>query len=81
MEGSFYESLSIQYMTDTGWEEHTLISPYHDLPTLKAYPRTFTFLFPKNTNRVRFYATHDYPSGDRNKGRILLDNFFVEYNV
>lgn len=79
-EGAINESFILQYMTEEGWKDHVAISPYYDLPTVKDYPQTYTFLFPKNTNQIRFLATHSNPSGDRNKGRIVLDNFIVEYN-
>lgn len=79
-EGAINENFKIQYMTEIGWQDHVSISPYHDLPTVKDYPKTYTLLFPKNTKQIRFLATHSNPSGDRNKGRIVLDHFIVEYN-
>ena len=78
LEGAINEDFKVQYY-DGGWIDHISINPY-DLSTLKSYPNSFQILFPKDTNRIRFYATHSSPSGDRNKGRICLDNFLVEYN-
>lgn len=37
--------------------------------------------FPSNVYSIRFYAEHDNPEGDRNKGRIVLDNIIASYNV
>lgn len=78
LEGAISENLIMQYY-DNGWKDHISINPYK-LSTLKEKPDNFKVLFPKDTNRIRFYATHSNPSGDRNKGRICLDNFKVEYN-
>jgi hypothetical protein len=78
LEGAINEDFKLQYY-DGGWKDHINIDPY-DLPTTKEYPNDFQVLFPKGTNRIRFYATYSNPSGDRNKGRICLDNFVVNYN-
>lgn len=78
LEGAIKEDFKVQYY-DGGWIDHIKIDP-NDLSTLKDYPDSFKILFPKGTNRIRFYATHSTPNGDRNKGRICLDNFKVEYN-
>ncbi len=67
-------------MTETGWQDHVSISPYEDLLTLLDYPKTYTFLFSKNTKQIQFFATQNNPIVNRNKGRIVLDNFIVEYN-
>lgn len=78
LEGAINENFKVQYY-DGGWQNHISIDPY-DLSTLKDYPDSFQLLFPKDTSRIRFYATCSNPSGDRNKGRICLDNFMVKYN-
>lgn len=78
LEGVINEDFKVQYY-DNGWLNHINIDPYN-LSTLKDYPDSFRLLFPKDTNRIRFYATHSRPSGDRNKGRICVDNFVVKYN-
>ena len=78
LEGAINEDFKIQYY-DSGWKDHIIIEPY-ELSTLKEYPDSFITLFPKDTNRIRFYASCQNPSGDRNKGRICLNNFVVEYN-
>lgn len=77
-EGAINESFVIQYY-DGGWKDRIEIDPY-ELSTSKNSPDTFDVLFPKDTYRIRFYATHSNPFGNRNKGRICLDNFNVEYN-
>jgi hypothetical protein len=78
LEGAINEDFKVQYY-DGGWKNHINIDPY-DLSNLKEYPDSFTVLFPKDTNRIRFYATQSNPGGDRNKGRICLNNFVVDYN-
>ena len=78
LEGAIYESFSVQYFKDGEWIDQKIIDPY-ELSTLKSEPENFIVLFPKTTNRIRFYATHRKPTGDKNKGRICLDNFDVSY--
>lgn len=73
------ETFKVQYYDDGGWVDHIEIDP-DDLPVTKAYPESVVVLFPKGVDRVRFYAEHKNPSGDRNRGRIILDDFTVSYN-
>lgn len=81
-EDSINEKFVIQYYDyfNSLWVDHIEIDPY-ELSTDKEYPDSFTVLFPKNTFEVRFYATHNDPSGDRNKGRICLDNFSAKFSL
>lgn len=77
-EGISGEEFKMQYYDD-GWHDHITI----DLSLLPGkYDQDCTrfALFPKDTTRIRFYVTHQSPSGSRNKGRICLDNFEVSYN-
>lgn len=78
LEVTVNEDLKMQYYNG-GWKNHISVE-LNDLSALKDYPDSFQALFPKDTNRIRFYATHSNPSGSRNKGRICLNNFTVEYN-
>ncbi|MGM9814394.1 MAG: hypothetical protein ACI32C_05855 [Candidatus Enteromonas sp.] len=77
-EGIRTETFRIQYY-DGAWKNHLSID-LTKLPILKDYPDEFHLLLPKNTNRIRFSAVHPNPTGDRNKGRVCLDDFHVEYN-
>ena len=72
------EEFKIQYY-DNGWHDHLQMDL--DALNLKENPDRYVALFPKDTTRIRFYATHSNPTGDRNKGRICLDNFEVRYNA
>jgi hypothetical protein len=77
LEGINNETFKIQYYSN-GWHDHVSF----DLSTfskLKQYPNEYTVLMPKNITRFRFIANHSNPSGDRNKGRIILDNLNFEY--
>lgn len=51
-----------------------------NLPNTKYSPRKFKFVFSKKCNGIRISANDKAPYGDRNKGRICLDNFNVKYN-
>lgn len=79
LEGQINEKFTIQYMTSSGWKNHITIDPY-ELSRLKAYPDSFNILLPKNTHRIRFYSQIDNPTITTNRGRIVLDNFVVNYN-
>lgn len=79
LEGQINEKFTIQYMTSSGWKNHITIDPY-ELSRLKAYPDSFNILLPKNTHRIRFYSQIDNPTSTTNRGRIVLDNFVVNYN-
>ncbi len=76
-EGMANETFKLQYY-DGGWKDHISINP-DKLPD-KSVPNRYVAMFPKDTTRVRFLASHVNPSGTRNKGRICLDNFEVRYN-
>ena len=77
-EGISGEELKMQYYDD-GWYDHITID-LGSMPVKYDQNCTRFALFPKDTTRIRFYATHQSPSGSRNKGRICLDNFEVSYN-
>ena len=74
------ESFKLQYW-DEGWQDHIQID-LNQLFNLKLTSNFSTIyaLFPKYVNRVRLVAEHNNPRGDRNKGRICLDDFIVQYN-
>ena len=78
LESASQEYFKVQYY-DGYWKDYISID-LSRLTSVKDYPDRFEVLFPKDTNRIRFYAYTFNPSGDRNKGRICLDNFVVEYN-
>ena len=78
IEGEINENFKVQYYSN-GWKDYIEIN-LNTISSFKNRPDYFVILFPKNSNRIRFFATHSKPSGDRNKGRICLDNFVVEYN-
>lgn len=77
-EGAIKENFSIQRFSNNSWNNHVSVD-LDALSTTKGSPDSLVVLFPKTTNRIRFYATYDNPTADRNKGRICLDNFKVSY--
>ena len=73
------EIFTIQYYKNNVWNSHISI----DLSKLskdRNYLDNFIVLFPKNTHQFRFLAIHTNPVGTRNKGRIVLDNLYFQYN-
>jgi len=79
LEDSANESLEVLYFRKCEWFHHIWIEP-KKLSTLKDYPDSFSFLFPQDTEGIKFVAKSSNPSESRNKGRIVLDNFHISYN-
>ena len=77
-EGIANETFKIQYYSN-GWLDHVSYD-LSQFSKLKQYPKTYTVLLPKQATRFRFIANHSNPTGDRNKGRIVLDNINFQYN-
>lgn len=50
------------------------------LSTSKAYPDNFYLTFPENTNGIRFEVYDANPSGDRNRGRVVLGDMIVFFS-
>lgn len=80
LEGAIYENFKIQYYKNDQWYDHVTFD-LNEFSTLKDYPNTYSVLLPKDVLQFRFYAEHSNPTGDRNKGRIVLDNIKFEYNL
>lgn len=79
-EGASQEKIILQYFKNDNFINHVILNQTVDLPFTKDYPKNFIFLFPKTTNRIRFYAVHNSPVGNNNKGRVTLENFIVSFN-
>ena len=75
-----HEEFYIEYYKDNQWNPHITIDLFK-LSKNKDNLDTFVVLFPKNTHQFRLIATHSNPSGQNNRGRIVLDNFNFEYNI
>ena len=79
-EGIFYERFIIQYYKDGEWINHV----EYDLDTFSIFKyemKTYHLLFSKDVKRIKFLAEYSKPDGDRNKGRIVLDNLKFNYNI
>jgi hypothetical protein len=61
------------------WKDHIVFDIY-SLSVLRDYPKNYTVYFPANTSKFRFYVTKENPTGDRNKGRVVLDNIVFYYD-
>ena len=61
------------------WLNHIEID-IDGMSKLKSFQTDFEALFPKGTKDIRICVTKQQPSGDRNKGRVVLDNitFFFD---
>lgn len=81
LEGVLGQTFVIQY-EDSNFQYVNHISiDLNKLSTSKTYKDNFLIVFPKETSGICFYTHHNAPSGNRNKGRIVLDNFAVKYNT
>ncbi|MCR5565180.1 MAG: hypothetical protein K6F59_05265 [Gammaproteobacteria bacterium] len=80
-EGIQNESFEVQY-SDDGiiWKTISTVD-LNRMTIVKENPDTFTILLPKNVARIRFIAKKINPSGDRNKGRIIIDNIRIKYFI
>lgn len=75
-EGHEFQDFYIEYKEIDEWTRHKEINLY-SLSKDKNNLDSFTFRFPKGIKSIRFFTVNDLPNGDRNKGRIVLDNFHV----
>lgn len=79
LEGVNYQTFKIEYDDpDTGWKTLKTIN-LQMLSTNRNNPDLFVVYLPRQTLDIRFYTTHSNPTSTRNKGRICLDNFLIEY--
>lgn len=70
---------SIQIMNNGVWQDH-IEYDISKMSTQKSNQDTNIVLFKKGTENIRFYVKHVSPSGEKNKGRIVLDNINIQYN-
>ena len=73
------DTFVIQYFNGTDWIDHVNIDLKY-LSLDKDSKDHFIVLFNKNVTTFRFYLKHVGPMSDRNKGRVVLDNFCLSYN-
>lgn len=80
IEGMWYGNckVSIQIYQDNTWKDYIIYDTL-EMSKLKSSPDTHVVMLPQDTIKVRFYAIHNSPSGDRNKGRVVLDNVQFKY--
>ncbi len=69
----------IEYKDGNYWIPHVEYK-ISELSRLKTNQYKYMVLFPKNITSFRFYVYTSNPSGDRNKGRIVLDNINLIFN-
>ena len=73
------QSFMLQFKKNGQWQDHVAIN-LSTLSTNKNNPNSIVILFPKNTTQFRFYSSTTMPYGDRNRGRIVLDNMHIQYH-
>ena len=61
------------------WIDHKVFDIF-SLSTLKSYPDNYNILFPENISRFRIIVIKENPSGNSNKGRVVLDNISFLYD-
>ena len=72
-----FQNFKVQYFNNR-WVDYIDIN-LQKLSKIKQYPDTFTILFRKGINKMRFISVYQDPTSNSNKGRICLDNFTVYY--
>ncbi len=75
------DSAYIQYKNEEGIWVNLVDLLGVDLPTDRKNPKEFTLIIPEGTKEVRFISNVNNPTGDRNKGRICIDDLkLVSYD-
>lgn len=70
----------IEYKTLSGeWIAASEGIPIYEMSTLKNLPKIYHISFPVLTRGIKFVVKTDSPSGDRNKGRIVLGDMNLFY--
>lgn len=69
----------IEYKVGNNWIPYVGYK-ISELSRLKTNQYKYTVLFPKDVTSFRFYVYTSNPSGDRNKGRIVLNNINLVFN-
>lgn len=64
--------------SENQWQEQMQFS-VNNLSTLKQYPDNFYTQFPIATNGIKFEVFKENPTGDRNKGRVVIGNMNLFY--
>lgn len=77
-EGILYEKFYIQYLKDGEWVNHIEFD-LRKFSTDRDLLDEYKVFLPKGASNVRFYAVHSNPTGDRNKGRIVLAVLNFQY--
>lgn len=72
------QKFKIQYW-DNSWIDYFEIN-LSDMSKSKDNLKIYKMLFPKNVTNIRFYSEHLFAGGNKNKGRICLDDFILNYN-
>lgn len=80
-EGIENESFEIQYSDDGVVWKTACVIDLNKMTIVKEHPNTYTVLLPKYTGRIRFICKKINPSGERNKGRIIIDNIRIKYYI
>lgn len=71
--------VGIDYYDGEKWISHIEFD-IEEMSTLRDYPKNYLVFFPRNVNAFRYRVTKNKPSGDRNKGRVVIDNIEVYYD-
>ena len=70
----------IEYKTLSGeWIPYSEGIPIYEMSTLKTLPKKYYISFPEATRGIKFVVRTNSPSGDRNKGRIVLGDMNLFY--
>ena len=81
-EGNFNETFCLDYGDNGGSSifRSALTVECRSMSTSKYVPNVYKVSLPSKVKTIRFFASHSNPSGDRNKGRICIDDIVVKFN-
>lgn len=77
-EDEAYEDFYIEYLNNSGEWIQLLEYNLNQFSQSKDLLKDYHVLFPRDSRAVRFVATHDFPEGTYNRGRIVLDNITIK---
>lgn len=77
-EDEAYEDFYIEYLNNSGQWVQLLEYNLNQFSQNKDALKNYHVLLPRDSRAVRFVATHDFPEGTYNRGRIVLDNIVIK---
>ena len=73
------DTVKLLYKNNNGDYVETIDFDIMKLSTSKQKPSNYYYEFPSKTSTIKFEVIDKNPSGDRNKGRVVIGNMNIFY--